>query len=43
MSEPPTFRTGLGDSDAEHIRLSGFDPDRQVLERLVDEREESER
>ena len=25
MSEPPTFRTGLGDSDAEHIRLLGHD------------------
>ncbi len=35
--------SALADGDAEHIRLSGFDPDRQVLERLVDEREESER
>ncbi|MGH2540753.1 MAG: glutamate formimidoyltransferase [Actinomycetota bacterium] len=28
--------SALGDGDAEHLRLQGFDADRQVLERLVD-------
>ena len=29
--------SALGEGDADHLRLVGFDPDRQVLERLVDD------
>lgn len=32
--------SALGEGDIEHLRLSGFDPDRQILERLVDAAEE---
>ena len=32
--------SALADDDVAYLGLSGFDPDRQVLERLVDEREE---
>ena len=27
----------LADGDIEHVRLAAFDPDRQVLERLIEE------
>lgn len=29
--------SALAEGDAEHLRLTGFDPDRQVLERLIDD------
>jgi len=32
--------SALGEGDIENLRLSGFDPDRQILERLVDAAEE---
>jgi glutamate formiminotransferase len=33
-------QAALGPGDAEHVRLRGFDPDRQVLERLASDMEE---
>src|SRR6266516_7831679 len=32
--------SALGPGDAEHLRLAGFDPGRQVLERLIEDTEE---
>lgn len=32
--------SALGDGDIDHLRLAGFDPDRQVLERLLDAADE---
>jgi glutamate formiminotransferase len=35
--------SALGPDDVAHLRLEGFDPDRQILERLVEAEEEEER
>lgn len=34
--------TALGEGDVEYLRLSGFDPERQILERLIEAAEEEE-